>query len=77
MKDEDVPAAVEALKAWFISQDIKPSEATGLLVKIIAEQMVSSTDDLQELSTGIALYHNQLTMAVAVEREAKTTGKLQ
>ena len=77
MKDEDVPAAVEALKAWFISQDIKPSEATGLLVKIIAEQMVSATTDLQELNAAIILYHNQLTMAVSVQLESAQRGTLQ
>ena len=77
MKYEDVPAAVEALKAWFISQDIKPSEATGLLVKIIAEQMVSATTDLQELNAGISLYHNQLTMAVSVQLESAQRGTMQ
>ena len=76
--DSDILAAVEALKAWFISQDLTPSEAGACLIKLTAQQLVGNSTKLEDLNMAITLFTNQLTMAVAeYVEERNTQGPLQ
>ena len=76
--DEEIAAAVEALRAWFVSQDLLPSEAGSCLTKLIAQQLVANNPDIEALNLGITLFHNQLTMEVATQLEAnRDTSRLQ
>ena len=78
--DAEILAAVEALKAWFISQELAPSEAGACLIKLTAQQLVGNMTKIEDLSMAITLFHNQLTMEVAryvEERNELAKGKLQ
>lgn len=65
--EEEILAAVDALKAWFISQELSPSEAGMCLIKLTAQQLVANSGNasLESLNMAINLFHNQLTMEVA------------
>ena len=65
--DAEIATAVEALKAWFISQELSPGEAARCLIQLVAQQLVanSPSKSLSDLNMGINLFTNQLTMQIA------------
>ena len=69
--DQEIYAAVEALKAWFISQELTPSEAGSCIIKLTAQQLVGNMTKLEDLNMAINLFHNQLTMEIARYFEEK------
>lgn len=67
--EEEILSAVEALKAWFISQELAPSEGAQCLITLIGQQLVANATDVESLNMAIGLFHNQLVMEIAKQLE--------
>lgn len=67
--DQEILDAVEALKAWFVSQELSPSEGAQCLITLIGQQLVANAENLETINGGIGLFHNQLVMEIAKQLE--------
>lgn len=65
MNDTDYPLAIEALKQWFISQEMDPADAGICCLKLIAQQLTEKTTNLAELNKAIEYHQQVLTMEIA------------
>jgi hypothetical protein len=63
--EQDIRNAVKALRRWFQSQEISPSEAGICMVRLMAELLTEKTSDMKELACGIALNRDLLTVEIA------------
>lgn len=67
MTDLEENQAVDALKAWFISQDIDPPQAASVMSKLIAKLLVIKTKDLSELQDAVKEIRTLLICDIALE----------
>lgn len=67
MTEIDHAEAIEALEAWFISQDIYPPDAGVMMISMIARLLVYKTKDLNKLAEAIKLHAEFLAVEVAGE----------
>lgn len=67
MTETDHAEAIEALQAWFISQDIYPADADVMMTSMIAKLLVYKTKDLNELAKSIQIHAEFLAVEVAGE----------
>lgn len=59
--------AMNALKQWFISQDINPADAAFIMSKLMAESLVNQSRNIISLQEAIELHAVLLTVDVAAE----------
>lgn len=59
--------AMNALKQWFISQDINPADAAFMMSKLMAESLVNQSRSIITLQEAINCHAMLLTMDVAAE----------
>lgn len=62
-KDHD--AAMIALIAWFKSQDIMPTEATSIMIRLIANQLTTKTKDIDTLQVAANAARDMLMLDIA------------
>jgi hypothetical protein len=72
LSDKEQIEAKNALKNWFISQDINPAEAGIIISMLLAECFVEKTTNLIELMKGINLFSQLL--AIDIVNELKRLG---
>lgn len=71
LDETELREARNALKQWFISQDINPKEAGIIMVDLIAICLVDKTTDVLELQSAINTFRAGLIMSVALEVREK------
>ena len=71
LSDKDHNDALQALRDWFISQDIQPPDAGPIMIQLIAELFVTKSQKLEELNVMITDFSNLLTFKVAQYLESK------
>lgn len=65
LTDQERRNAITALRSWFISQDIAPSQAGELMVQFIGELMVEKTTDLTNLNQAVVEFNNLLMFEIS------------
>lgn len=65
LTDKERRDAITALRSWFITQDIPPSQAGELMVQFIAELMIERTTNLTDLNQAVAEFNNIIMFEIA------------
>lgn len=71
MTEVEMDNAANALIDWFKSQDIKPSDGSIIMLRLISTQLVGKTTNLVELEKAINNLVTILTCDVVLELKSK------
>lgn len=61
---KETEEACEALIRWFESQEIKPSDAVSIMIRLMAMQLTIGTKDLDKLEDAVKATRNMLVLDI-------------